>query len=239
MTIAEDLPIACTLAPADYKDRLGSIRALNKDALRHHRRHDLALELSYAIEARERVEEMVRNEQSCCAFLSFELREAGDQIRLTVTAPERARDAAGALFEQFVTNESQPSSCACTNSVSVAEPTAIEPPGSRAAGLTAMTLSTGAIACGACCILPFTLPATVLAGTGSVLAWFVHMHLWVTILAIVAVVGAWSWIALQIRRTRRKPAMSTLVMLASSTVLTTAAVLWPLIEKPLIRMLRV
>lgn len=239
MTIAEALPIACTLAPAEHKDRLAAIGALNRDALRNHQRSDLALQLSYAIGARERVQAMVRSEQSCCAFLAFELREIENEVRLTITAPERAREAADALFQQFLTNAPAPPSCACAGSASIIGSAAGEPRGSKAASVTAMTLSTGAIACGACCILPFTLPATVLAGTGSVLAWFVHMHIWVTIFAILAVVGAWAWIAWQVRRTQRKPAMSTLVMMASSTVFSTVAVLWPLIEKPLIRMLRV
>jgi hypothetical protein len=239
MTIVEAQPVACTLAPGAFKDRLAAIGALNKDALRKYERRDLVLELSYAPEARERVQEMVRNEQACCAFLAFELHEAGYEIRLTVTAPERAREAAGTLFEQFVANAPAPSSCACATSASVVKTPAKQPPGSTAAGVTAVTLSTGAVACGVCCVLPFALPATVLASTGSLLAWFVNMHLWVTILAILSVVGAWGWIGWQTRRTNRKPAISTLVMMGAATVLLTVAVLWPLLEKPLIRMLRV
>ena len=113
-----------------------------------------------------------------------------------------------------------------------------EPPGSKAAGVTAVTLSTGAVACGVCCVLPFALPAAVVAGTGSLLAMFVKMHVWITILAVVSVVGAWGWIAWQTRRTRRMPAISTLLVMGAATVLLTVAVLWPLLEKPLIRMLR-
>ena len=238
MTIAEAPPIACTLAPEAFKDRLAWIAALNKDALRKYERRDLVLELSYAPEARERVREMVRNEQACCAFLAFELREAGNEIRLTVTAPETAREAADALFEQFVANAPAPSSCACATSASAVKASSKEPPGSKAAGVTAMTLSTGAVACGVCCVLPFALPATILASTGSLLALLVKMHVWVTILAILSVVGAWGWIAWQTRRTRRKPAISTLFMMGAATVLLAVAVLWPLLEKPLIRMLR-
>ncbi|KRR14935.1 hypothetical protein CQ12_32330 [Bradyrhizobium jicamae] len=113
-----------------------------------------------------------------------------------------------------------------------------ELPGSKAASVTAVTLSTGAVACGVCCVLPFALPATVLASTGTLLAWFVSMHLWVTVLAFLSVAGAWGWIAWQSRHTRRRPAASTLVMMAGSTVLLTVAVLWPLIEKSLISVLR-
>ena len=238
MTIVEPSPIACTLAPGAYKDRLAWIAALNKDALRKCARRDLVLDLSYAPEARERVREMVRNEQACCAFLGFELHEAGNEIRLIVTAPEAAREAADALFEQFVANAPAPS-CGCSTSASAVKTPSKEPPGSKAAGVTAVTLSTGAVACGVCCVLPFALPATILASTGSLLAWFVKLHVWVTILAILSVVSAWGWITWQTRRTRRKPATSTLFMMGAATVLLTVAVLWPLLEKPLIRMLRV
>jgi hypothetical protein len=238
MTIVRTPPVACTLAPGAFEDRLAWIAALNKDALRKYERCDLVLELSYALEARERVHEMVRNEQACCAFLAFELHEAGNEIRLTVTAPETAREVADALFEQFVANAPAPSSCACTTSAAVVNIPSKEPRGTKAAGVTAITLSTGAVACGVCCVLPFALPATVLASTGSLLALLVKMHVWVTILAILSVVGAWGWIAWQTRRTRRKPAISTLFMMGASTMLLTVAVLWPLLEKPLVRMLR-
>ena len=97
MTMVDAPLIACTLAPGKFKDRLAWIAALNKDALRKYERRGLVLELNYAPEARERVHEMVRNEQACCAFLAFELHEAGNEIRLTVTAPERAREAADGL----------------------------------------------------------------------------------------------------------------------------------------------
>lgn len=239
MKIVEARPIACTLAPGAYKDRLAWIAALNKDALRKYERRDLALELSYAPEARDLVHKMVRNEQACCAFLAFDLHEAGNEIRLTVTAPETAREAADTLFEQFVANAPAPSSCACATSASVVRTHSKEPPGSKVAGVTAVTLSTGAVACGVCCVLPFALPATLLASTGSLLAWFVNMHVWVTILAILSVVGAWGWITWQTRRTSRKPAVSTFFMMGAATVLLTVAVLWPLLEKPIVRMLRV
>ena len=238
MTIVEALPFACTLAPREFKDRLASIAALNRDALRKYERRDLVLELRYALEARERVHEMVRNEQTCCAFLTFELHEVGNETRLTVTAPERAREAADVLFEQFIANAPAPSSCGCASSASVVKIPSNEPPRLKAAGAAAMTLSTGAVACGVCCVLPFALPATVLASTGSLLSSFVHMQWWITGLSVLAVMGAWGWIAWQTRRTGRKPATATLVMMTASTVFMTVSLMWPLIEKPLIRALR-
>lgn len=238
MTIVEHSPIACTLASGAFKERTAQIAALNKDALRKYARRDLVLELSYAPEARERVREMVRNEQRCCAFLDFRLHEAVDEIRLTVTAPKAARENAAPLFEQFIVNAPAPSSCACSTSGSVSTAAATEPPGSKAAGVTAMTLSIGALACGVCCVLPFALPATMLASTGALLAWFAKIQLWAKIVAVLSVVGAWGWIAWQSRRARRKPALSTLVMMGIATTVLTVSMLWPLFEKPLIRMLR-
>jgi hypothetical protein len=237
MTIVDSLPIACTLAPRAFKERTAQIATLNEDALRKYARRDLVLELNYAPEARERVREMVRNEQRCCAFLGFQLHEDANEIRLTITAPETAREAADTLFEQFIANApAPPSSCACATSD--VTPPSKEQPGSKAAGVTAMTLSTGAVACGVCCVLPFALPATIVASAGAAMAWLVKLHVWATLLAIVSVAGAWGWIAWQARRTRRKPAISTLVMMGTASVLLTVAVLWPLLEKPIIRMLR-
>jgi len=238
MTIVDSSPIACTLALGAFKSRTAQIAALNQDALRKHARRDLVLELSYAPDARERVRELVRNERRCCAFLGFELHEGANEIRLTVTAPETAREAADTLFEQFIVDAPAPSSCGCATSSSVVTTTSKEPPGSKAAGVAAMTLSTGALACGVCCVLPFALPATMLASTGALLAWFAKIQMWAKILAVLSVLGAWGWIAWQSHRTRRKPAAATLVMMGAATMVLTVATLWPLLEKPIIRLLR-
>jgi hypothetical protein len=113
VTATEAPPIACTLAPDEFKDRLAWIGGLTRDALRSHERRDLVLYLRYAPEAVERVREMVRNEQACCSFLTLDLREAPDAIRLIITAPESAREAADMLFEQFVAGAPASSAFAC------------------------------------------------------------------------------------------------------------------------------
>ena len=97
----DEAPIACTLQAVDYKDRLAWIAELARNGLLGSRRKDLQLELRYASSVVDRVREMVGKEQECCAFLTFELSETDDGVRLTITAPERARDVADALFEQF------------------------------------------------------------------------------------------------------------------------------------------
>jgi hypothetical protein len=114
MTREEPPPIMCTLAAGDYKDRLAWIADLNRDALRGKNREDLRLELTYAPEAAERVREMVRREQDCCSFLAFDIREDADAVRLSITAPEEAREAAELLFEPFQSTNSRGAACGCT-----------------------------------------------------------------------------------------------------------------------------
>jgi len=240
MTSATCPPIACTLAPGAFTDRLSSIAALNQNALRHHERRDLTLDLRYAAHARDRVREMVRKEQVCCAFLAFDVHETADEIRVTVTAPEDARDAAEALFEQFAAQASgAPPACGCAVAVTAGDvgDGGEEPAGTKRAGFAAAAIATGAVACAACCVLPFALPAVVLASTGGVLAWFADQYAWVTVLAVLAVVGGWGWVAWQARRARRRLAASTLYVMITATALTALAVVWPLIEQPLVSVL--
>jgi hypothetical protein len=101
-TATEDQPIACTLIEGDFRVRLAWIAELTRDALRGYERADLTLKLRYAREAAQRVQEMVRKERACCAFLTFEMREQADEVWLTIKAPEDARTTADALFEPFL-----------------------------------------------------------------------------------------------------------------------------------------
>lgn len=101
MEIDSGAPIACRLEPGDHRERLAWIAGIARDGLLGVSRNDLRLELRYAPQVADRVREMVRKEQSCCAFLDFQLVESDDGVRLTISAPERARDVADAMFEQF------------------------------------------------------------------------------------------------------------------------------------------
>jgi cytochrome bd-type quinol oxidase subunit 2 len=102
-------------------------------------------------------------------------------------------------------------------------------PAGKAAG-TAAIAALAAAACTACCILPFTLPAVILASAGGTIAVLDHAHAWVTRLAIFAVACAWLWIAWQLRKTQRRAARSTVVVMIIATLLTTVAASWPVIE---------
>jgi hypothetical protein len=207
-TISET-PITCTLSAGDYRERLAQIADLARDNLRSYERDGLILGLRYDVEATERVKEMVRREQECCAFLTFDLREERDGLLLTIIAPEEARIAAEAMFDQF-----------------------IEPAGAGAQGPARVALACActAVACGAACVAPLALPAVMLAGTGTTLAWLAQAHGWMTILAILAVAAAWVWIWRQARRSRLRPSASTLRIMGIATFLLALALAWPFVE---------
>jgi hypothetical protein len=111
--IEESPPIACTLGVGDLASRLAAIAKLNLRALRSHRRDGLRLELAYAPEARDAIVEIVRLEQSCCAFLKFEVREGADAVRVIIEAPETARQAAETVFAPFVSKPRSRTACGC------------------------------------------------------------------------------------------------------------------------------
>lgn len=97
----EIAPIACTLDTGSLKERLDWIADLNRRALQTSLRNDLKLTLSYDPSAIDEVRRMVAGEQTCCAFLDFDIVERPDVVAVTITAPEGAREAAETLFEPF------------------------------------------------------------------------------------------------------------------------------------------
>jgi uncharacterized membrane protein YozB (DUF420 family) len=111
-----------------------------------------------------------------------------------------------------------------------APPKKIENIGTKAAAGTASVTALAAVACTACCVLPFTLPAALLAIAGGSIAVLDHAHLWVTRLAIAAVVAAWAWIFRQRRKTGRPITRATMALMIAASLLTIVATSWPLIE---------
>lgn len=97
-------------------------------------------------------------------------------------------------------------------------------------GATAAAVSTAAVACAACCVLPFALPAAALASFGGVLGWLAGAYRWVTLVAVMTVAAAWLWVAYQSYRSRAKPRSSTLLVMAGATTMLGLALLWPTLE---------
>jgi len=106
------------------------------------------------------------------------------------------------------------------------------------ASTAATTLAIGALACGVCCVLPFALPAVVLASTGGLIALVAQTFWWALYLAIAMVAAAWLWVARDVRRTGRRPAPSTLLTMWLATIALVAAILWPLVESRAIELLQ-
>lgn len=89
------------------------IAALNGRSLRRHERSDLTLRLFYDAAARADVDRLVAQERECCAFLDFDIAEGRETLVLSITAPERARDAAETIFGEFTGAEKQASARGC------------------------------------------------------------------------------------------------------------------------------
>jgi cytochrome bd-type quinol oxidase subunit 2 len=104
-----------------------------------------------------------------------------------------------------------------------------EKTGVRMAGAATMT-ALAAAACTACCILPLTLPAAVLAFAGGSIAILDHAHGWITKLAMAVVIGTWCWIGWQRRRNGRRITRVAAALMIVATLLTATAACWPLIE---------
>jgi hypothetical protein len=229
MTLAEAAPIACTLSAAEFRSRRAKLADLNRAALKSYRRNDLRLELFYAIEARSQVLEMVRAEQTCCTFLTFEIREEHDALRVIVEAPEHARDVAESLFDAFYSGTPGQEPRGCRTATASTD---------RVVGASAALAATGALACGICCVLPFALPAVVLVVGGGVVSWFAKATPWAIAIASLVVLAGWAWVIVQSVRTKRRPARSTLLTLALATAVFAAAALCWHFEREIIHLLR-
>src|SRR5271163_577941 len=102
MSDGEQPPVACCLNAREYQARLARIETLTRKALRTHTRNDLVLRLVYAPEAAGEVRKLVEQERMCCAFLTFDLDQCPNAVRVTITAPEAARDSVDVLFGHFL-----------------------------------------------------------------------------------------------------------------------------------------
>lgn len=114
----------------------------------------------------------------------------------------------------------------------------VKPKGNRAVGAVAATVSVTALACGVCCVLPFAIPAAMLGSVGGILAWFSHAYGWMTPVACAAVIGGWLWVGYQSRRSGKRPARATLLVMGLATVMMVLAYMWPMFEGPIGVLLR-
>ena len=234
LIVPEEKTVACTLGTNESKERFALIAELNRSALRSYERRGLVLELRYGLQALDRVRELVRQEQECCAFMTFGLDVGPAEVRLTITAPEGARESAGLLFEQFIASTGTAATCGCAPA-SGKSPERKSGIAGKAAGSVALVSAAGAVVACAACVIPFALPAVLLAGAGGVLAWFNDAHVWITGISIAALAIAWIWVWRQSAGLRLRPATSTLTMMGIATFFVALALFWPEIEPEILR----
>ncbi len=98
---ADQEPVACTLGSGDRARRAARWAALTARALRRAERTDRGLRLEFGAGpgVADELSALAERERECCAFATWSLRRAGDQLTLEVTgdSPE-AVAAAQALF---------------------------------------------------------------------------------------------------------------------------------------------
>lgn len=89
----------------------------------------------------------------------------------------------------------------------------------------------GAVACGACCALPFALPAVSVAlGSGAV-QWSAGANIIVSSVALLALVAAWLWVLMSARRSGRKVGTSTMIALGGASTVWLIGLVWPWIDR--------
>jgi hypothetical protein len=94
-----DIPIACTLDPAQMRDRGALIDALLEEALLDQRPIEGGLRSRFrdAPQIEQRIQDLIAAESRCCAFLSFATGREQDALWLDITGAPEARP----LIERF------------------------------------------------------------------------------------------------------------------------------------------
>jgi hypothetical protein len=93
-------PIACTLSPAEYRNRTGELAALAARALRSRDRTAGGERLVFedSPETERELRAAVAAESRCCAFLRMDLRRADEGLVLDIAGPKDARPIIAELF---------------------------------------------------------------------------------------------------------------------------------------------
>lgn len=100
------------------------------------------------------------------------------------------------------------------------------------------TSATALGACAVCCAVPLMLPAIALAGGGAIVAWMAGARVWLVMLALLAVAGAWGWLLRRTLRSGRYPRRLTLVLMGAATLLAILSVSWGRVEGLVLGMMR-
>jgi hypothetical protein len=101
--MSDDTPVACSLGGDELARRLATIAEVGADSLissgTDASRRLLHFQKTETV--RRRLEEIIASESECCSFLDLSLEEEGDELVLSIAAPENARAIADELSEAF------------------------------------------------------------------------------------------------------------------------------------------
>lgn len=101
--MTEGTPIACSLGASELRQRLNEIAEVGADSLVERsadgERH--LLRFRSDPETRRRLEAIVAAEAKCCSFLDLSLEEQGDELVLSVSAPQDGQPVADELAAAF------------------------------------------------------------------------------------------------------------------------------------------
>lgn len=99
----QHLPIACSLNAADFTQREALMAQLGRDALITARHDATHAELRFAAGAgiRDRINTFVAGERTCCAFLTMNVAQHGDEVVLRIDAPIDAEPVLAELVAAF------------------------------------------------------------------------------------------------------------------------------------------
>lgn len=102
MQAVVDAPIVCILEPGILQQRLDWIRRVTVEGLLSYRLNGTTLQLTYRQELGPELERIVADEQKCCPFLRFTLKQAESAVLLSIEAPGGLGKDARWLFDQFL-----------------------------------------------------------------------------------------------------------------------------------------
>ena len=99
---AQDAPIACTLTPGQYQERVSDLAALGARALLGHEPIDGGERLTFTDTpgVERELRDAIAAEASCCSFLTMRLWRGPHALVLDVTGPDQARPIIAQLFAQ-------------------------------------------------------------------------------------------------------------------------------------------
>jgi hypothetical protein len=103
MATINDTAVACSLEANDLEQRLAAIAKIGSDSLLYRQfdgnRHLLGFRAGPT--TRRRLEDIVAAEAKCCSFLDLSLSEKGEELVLSIAAPQDAQALADGLAGAF------------------------------------------------------------------------------------------------------------------------------------------